>query len=72
MKAELLADHSERGWHDWINKWNELSLTDFLRGDTYQSENGNKLRPWPEAAIKAYTVRSIGNSILTFLLTYEG
>ena len=56
VKYELLTNHSEENWHKWVDKWSELSLEDFLRGDKYQSDDGYKLRPWPEAAIEAFKV----------------
>ena len=56
MKEELGVNPTEEEWQTWIKKWSKLSFEDFLRSDIYQIETGNKLRPWPEAALEAYKV----------------
>lgn len=57
--AELRRDPSSKGWARWVKKWSQFSVLEFLKSDTYQSPADKyKLRPWPQKAIEAYTVRN--------------
>ncbi|XP_071102850.1 putative L-amino-acid oxidase YobN isoform X1 [Haliotis cracherodii] len=57
--AELRRDPSPKGWARWVKKWSQFSVLEFLKSDTYQSPADKyKLRPWPQKAIEAYTVRN--------------
>lgn len=59
LKADVEAfiyDYGAQiGWQKWVDKWNKLSVNDFLR-TTIGAELTCIYRPWPEIAIRGYQV----------------